>query len=86
MNEMLVGNVVMFMPFGFFLPFVTERLNKKRALAIAVIVPVVVEFLQFIIGRSFDIDDLICNFFGIAVGFLISNGAKKVWGAVSRSQ
>lgn len=85
-NEMLVGNVVMFMPFGFFLPFVTERLNKKRALAIAVIVPVVVEFLQFIIGRSFDIDDLICNFFGIAVGFLISNGAKKVWGAVSRSQ
>ncbi|MEG0898972.1 MAG: VanZ family protein [Oscillospiraceae bacterium] len=76
-KEMLVGNVVMFMPFGFFLPFVTEKLNKKRALTIAVIVPVVVEFFQLIIGRSFDIDDLICNFFGIVVGCLIANGIKR---------
>lgn len=77
-KEMLLGNVVMFMPLGFFLPFVTEKLNKKRALTIAVIVPVVVEFVQLIVGRSFDIDDLICNFIGIVLGLFLAWGVKQL--------
>ena len=79
-KEMLIGNIVMFIPFGFFLPFITEKLNQKNAFAIAVIVPLAVETFQLIVGRSFDIDDLICNFLGIAIGFLIAFGIKKVCG------
>lgn len=75
-KEMLIGNLAMFLPFGFFLPFVVENLTKKRALAIAVIVPIVVESLQLTIGRSFDVDDLICNFLGIGIGLLIAFGIK----------
>lgn len=77
-KEMLLGNVVMFMPFGFFLPFVTEKLNQKRALVIAVVVPIVVEFFQLIVGRSFDIDDLICNFIGMVLGFFLAWGVKRL--------
>ncbi len=31
-----------------------------------------IEIFQPIIGRSFDIDDLIMNFLGIIIGYLIS--------------
>ncbi len=71
-KEMLVGNLAMFVPFGFFLPFLTERLKKRQALLIAAAVPLLAESLQLFFGRSFDIDDLICNFLGIAVGLLIA--------------
>lgn len=79
MKEMLVGNVAMFLPFGLFLPIVTEGLSRKQALAAAVIVPLVVELFQLIVGRSFDVDDLICNFLGIAAGCLIAGAAKAVF-------
>lgn len=76
-KEMLVGNVAMFLPFGFFLPLSTERLSGKRALAAAALVPVAVELLQLTVGRSFDVDDLICNFLGIAIGYGIGAAAKR---------
>lgn len=77
-KEMMVGNIIMFMPLGFFLPFVTARLNRKNAFIISFAVPLVVESIQLFVGRSFDIDDLICNFLGIIIGFLIAGMIKKV--------
>ena len=68
-KTMLIGNIAMFVPLGFFLPFVSERVNRKNIFVIAVVVPIVVEILQLILGRSFDVDDLICNFIGIVIGF-----------------
>ena len=77
-KEMMVGNIIMFMPLGFFLPFVTARLNRKNAFIISFAVPLVVESIQLFVGRSFDIDDLICNFLGIIIGFLMAGMIKKV--------
>ena len=77
-KEMIIGNVLMFIPFGFFLPFVTEKLNSKNIFAIAVVVPIVVELFQLVLGRSFDIDDLICNFLGIVIGSLIASGIRRI--------
>lgn len=54
-------------------------MSRKQALAAAVIVPLVVELFQLIVGRSFDVDDLICNFLGIAAGCLIAEAAKAVF-------
>ena len=71
-KEMLAGNLAMFVPFGFFLPFLTERLKKRQALLIAAAVPLLAESLQLFFGRSFDIDDLICNCLGIVIGLLIA--------------
>ena len=77
MKTMLIGNVLMFLPLGFFLPFVTEKVNRKNIFAVAVVIPLAAELLQTIFGRSFDIDDLICNFIGITAGFFASLAIKN---------
>ena len=77
-KTMLIGNIVMFLPLGFFLPFVTERVNRKNIFVVAIAVPFIVELLQMVFGRSFDIDDLICNFIGIVAGFFIGFAIKNI--------
>ncbi len=77
-KTMLLGNIAMFLPFGFFIPFVTKKVNRKNVFILAVIVPITVELLQLILGRSFDIDDLICNFIGIVVGYFVALTLKGI--------
>lgn len=77
-KTMLIGNIAMFLPLGFFLPFITERVNKKNIFVVAIAVPFIVELLQMVFGRSFDIDDLICNFIGIVAGFFIGFAIKNI--------
>ena len=67
----LFGNVIMFIPLGFLLPQVFLKLSKlwwvllTTALAIAA-----VEILQlFTLLGSCDIDDLILNLLGAAIGY-----------------
>lgn len=79
-KTMLIGNVAMLLPLGFFLPFVTEKVNKKNIYAVAVVVPSIAELLQMIFGRSLDVDDLICNFIGIVAGFFIGLAIRNIKG------
>ena len=76
-KTMLLGNIAMFLPLGFFLPFVVEKVNRKNIFVVAIVVPLGVEILQMIFGRSFDVDDLICNFIGIVIGFFIGVTIKR---------
>lgn len=76
--KMLVYNFLMFVPFGFFLPFVSEKINNRSIWKVAVIVPIIVEVIQPVVGRSFDVDDLILNFAGIIVGDFIALGIKNI--------
>ena len=77
-KTMLVGNLFMFMPMGFFFPFVTDRASARNILKLALIVPVAIEIVQPIVGRSFDIDDIIMNFIGIMLGYLIAVGIRRL--------
>ena len=77
-KEMLAGNLLMFLPMGFFLPFVSSRLDRRGILKLAVIVPIAIEIVQLIIGRSFDIDDLLLNFAGIVIGYYAAVGVKAL--------
>lgn len=77
-RTMLVGNLVMFVPMGFFLPFVSKKINPRNIFAFGILTPIVVEVLQPIIGRSFDIDDVIMNFVGTIVGYFIAVGVKAL--------
>ena len=67
----VVGNIIMFIPFGFFVAFYT-KVNKIRSISlITFIVSLTIEVVQRFIGRSFDIDDIILNVIGGISGFLI---------------
>lgn len=73
----IVGNVVMFVPFGFGLPFLWKKMNKFFPLNLTLLfVPVFVETVQLFIGRSVDIDDVILNFAGGIIGALFYTFAK----------
>lgn len=75
---MLIYNFLMFIPFGFFLLFISKKINNRSIWRIAVIVPIVVEVIQPIVGRSFDVDDLILNFAGFVVGYFLAVGIKTL--------
>lgn len=76
-KRMLIGNIVMLIPFGLFLCLLSNKFRGKRAVASAVIIPFAIELLQHIFGRSFDVDDIICNFLGMMLGFLLGLGIKR---------
>lgn len=76
--KMFAGNLLMFVPMGFFLPLVSEKVNKRNILKIAVAIPIVIEVIQPIVGRSFDVDDLLLNFTGIIIGYFVAVGVKTL--------
>ena len=43
----------------------------------AILIPLAIEVIQLVVGRSFDIDDLIMNFLGIVIGYYIVELVKK---------
>ena len=69
-KAMIVGNFLMFIPMGIMLPLVFKNINKKNIFVIAILITLSIEILQPIVGRSFDIDDIIMNFIGSIIGYL----------------
>ena len=67
----VVGNILLFMPYGFFASYYL-RLDKKRlAFLLIFIVSLAIECVQLLIGRCFDVDDILLNLLGGMVGFFI---------------
>lgn len=69
----LLGNVLMFVPLGLFLPRLWPRLCEFRRFLMSVAaVILIIELLQlFTLLGSCDIDDLILNVLGAAIGYRI---------------
>ena len=69
----LAGNVIMFIPLGYFLPAIWLRYgNFWRLLLISVCIIVIIETTQYFTGLgSCDVDDFLLNLPGIIIGFLI---------------
>lgn len=66
----LLGNVLVFVPFGFFLPLIWRPFRKFSKLCwMSISIPLFIEITQLFIGRSTDIDDVILNALGIIFGF-----------------
>ena len=66
----LLGNVIMFFPFGFFAVLLWRNISAKRILLIGVLTSLFIEFTQLFVGRSFDIDDILLNALGVLLGAL----------------
>lgn len=65
----LLGNVVMFVPFGLLAAFLWRGFQGKRALLLGVCITAFIECVQLLVGRAFDIDDLLLNTFGVLCGY-----------------
>ena len=65
----LLGNIVMFLPFGFFPALLWRKFTWKRALVMGLCVTGFIECWQLCVGRAFDIDDLMLNTLGTLCGF-----------------
>lgn len=76
--KMLLYNFLMFVPFGFFLPFVTERVTGRKVWLVALGAPLVIELLQPIVGRSCDIDDWLLNAAGILAGYALARLSRRI--------
>lgn len=69
----VVGNLLMFVPFGFFSSYILRRIKYRWIFIITLIVSVTIELTQMKIGRVFDIDDVILNVVGGSIGYYIFN-------------
>ena len=73
----LGGNLLLLVPLGFLLPLASPRFRQfRKTVAVAVMVSLGIEMLQLTIStvvgfpyRVFDVDDLILNTAGAAVGW-----------------
>ena len=75
----IVGNVVMFIPYGF---FISKYISSKKMwinMFLIFLASISIECTQLIIGRVFDVDDIILNVFGGFLGFLIYVMIDKIY-------
>ncbi|EOS33390.1 hypothetical protein C807_00228 [Lachnospiraceae bacterium 28-4] len=75
--ENLAGNIVVFVPFGFLLPYVQKGAAKFPVLLLNAFLFVVgIEVFQlFSAFGAFDVDDILLNCFGASMGWVIY----RVW-------
>lgn len=69
----LGGNILAFMPFGFFRPIIGRRKHSfLRTLVQGSLFSCAVEVTQLVTNvGSFDVDDIILNTFGVILGYIV---------------
>ena len=77
-KTMIVGNLLMFIPMGILLSLCLKSISRKDMFKYVLLIPLAIEVIQLVVGRSFDIDDLVMNFLGIVIGYYIVELAKKL--------
>ena len=79
----IVGNIIMFVPFGFFTSFYLKLERKSFIFSLALIISVVIELIQLRIGRAFDIDDILLNIIGSMIGYFLYRIIDRMFGKLS---
>ncbi|NLA33579.1 MAG: hypothetical protein GX861_01780 [Tenericutes bacterium] len=67
----VLGNMIMFIPYGFFVTYFFKYKKIWIPLILVFIASFSIEVTQLLIGRVFDIDDLILNILGGITGYYI---------------
>lgn len=62
-----IANLAMFVPFGVLYPLSQKNPSWKKSILAGIICTVVIEVLQPIFGRAFDINDIIMNTLGVLI-------------------
>ncbi|SHH68313.1 VanZ like family protein [Anaerosphaera aminiphila DSM 21120] len=75
----IAGNIILFIPLGAILPTIYKGCRKfYKTTLFCICFSLFIEFVQFFIGRSVDIDDLILNTIGGIVGYVLFYILNKV--------
>lgn len=84
-------NILLLIPFGFGLPFITN-LRMKKIVVMGALFSIVIEFLQLITGfmakitfRIADINDVIFNTVGVAIGYILFVGFMHIYRYLSHN-
>lgn len=75
----LLLNVALFVPLGAAMPFIYKKTSLIKVLLTGLSLSFLIEFVQYFVGRQSEIDDLICNTLGAAVGYLLYLLIKKLF-------
>ncbi len=73
----VIGNVLMFLPLGFFFSYYLELDKPYLQIILTIIASTSIETVQMCIGRVFDVDDIILNLLGGFIGYIIYKILKK---------
>ena len=65
----VLGNMIMFLPFGFFASFYLKSEKLTLPLFLTLIASISIELVQLLIGRVFDVDDILLNILGGLLGY-----------------
>jgi glycopeptide antibiotics resistance protein len=84
-------NILMLIPFGFGLPIITN-FRMRKIVVIGTLFSIVIEFLQLITGllakitfRIADINDVIFNTVGVAIGYILFVGFVRIYRRMSHN-
>lgn len=79
----VIGNIVIFLPFGYLITdMIIDKVGKCNILIttiITLLTSLTIETIQMFIGRSFDVDDIILNFIGGIIGYILYKLAHKIY-------
>ena len=67
----VLGNILLFIPFGFFVSYIVSSKKPYYIIVITLITSIAIEFTQLLIGRTFDVDDVLLNLIGGFLGYLV---------------
>lgn len=74
----IIGNILLFLPYGY---FTADYLKSKKVgiiVFLTMLLSITIEFVQFNIGRTFDIDDVILNTTGGVLGYYLYYIVQKI--------
>ena len=67
----IIGNILLFMPFGLFVSAYIDNRKILPVIALSIISSLSIESIQFLIGRVFDVDDILLNVLGGTIGAVL---------------
>ena len=74
----VIGNMIMFIPYGLFVSYFLRIDKKTIIILLSLITSCTIEITQLIIGRVFDVDDILLNVIGGLVGYLLYKLIEKI--------
>lgn len=82
----IIGNIALFIPFAFIISdMIKDKIGKSNLLItsfICLFTSSTIETIQMFIGRSFDIDDIILNFAGSIIGYIMYKAIRKFYNSL----